>query len=653
MAAIAEVGDWIPGRRNRNRSETPGGNIARGHHVYGYWTYNDDGTKDQAFPLGMNHKVFPSQEKLISTAVWNPGKKTWTLLFTHFDLDFKNADPRWIVDGKISWPLVQEHLQMHEPKFFEAIVYVVMSTGGRGLSIVLSIAPFMLCEENRTIESRALHLQTMLIRVLNHHGLGADYSAAGLKRFMPNFKNPRRLIYENAIRRKLVENTRHFVIRELYEAYRSHVACIYIRKTERMESFLHPDFRVEKKLAKLYFQLDCVIAPGGIRNCSLKEICELAGMSPSSFYRSVLARADVVKWLEIRPLGGRKGYDLQFLGNSTYDARVQEILFGAAKPDDREVVSRPQVDFEPADVVDGERNSYLWQAAVKMKHALIPAETAVAALRIIASGVPGYGGRDSWSLRNPERICRSIYKCRPREGNSPVLRQLPGYLYVAVKQAEKQANQAKKAYAKNLDVGTPKGSTLFAVVPSSPEQEVSRFSSQAFPSHTPAGVRPGGTGAGQAPVQVVDTQLSEVNRDVSSTVPSTQVVDTEQSEIYPAASRAIFQLAPIAEPGSAADGMPTRGFTGIAALPQGQDASGSVRRDRAQKAEANWPVPPSELSDDQVDGEFSYQLMRVKLPGEMKIGILTQGFSGLTAAEVLARKLEYLEAFFKLETGHG
>jgi hypothetical protein len=547
MAAFAEVLEWKPGRRNRERPETPGGNIARGHHIYGYWTYNDDGSKDQAFPLGMNHKVFPSQEKLISTAVWNPGKKTWTLLFMQFDLDFKNANPKWILDGKISWPLVQEHLRVHEPKFFEAIVYAVMSTGGCGLSIVLSIAPFVLCDENRTIESRASHLQTMLIKMLNHHGLGADYSAAGLKRFMPNFKNPRRLIYENAIRRKWVENTRHFVVRELYLAYRDHIACIYIRKTERLESFLHPDFRVEKKLAKLYFQLDCVIAPGGIRNCSLKEICELTGMSPSSFYRSVLARADVLKWLEIKPLGGRKGYDLKFLGNPHYDARVQEILFGSAKPDHRETVSRPQVDSEPADVVDGERNTFLWQSAVKMKHALIPEETALAALRIIASGVPGYGGRDSWSLRNPERICRSIYKCRPREGNSPVLRQLPGYLYIAVKQAEKRANQAKKAYAKNLDVGTLLGSTLFAAVPSSPEREVSRFSSQAFPSHTPAGVRPGGTGAGQAPGQVVDTQLH-----------STQVVDTEQPEIYPAADRAIFEPAPqIAR--LVTGGMPTTG----------------------------------------------------------------------------------------------
>jgi hypothetical protein len=116
-----------------------------------------------------------------------------------------------------------------------------------------------------------------------------------------------------------------------------------------------------------------------------------------------------------------------------------------------------------------------------------------------------------------------------------------------VKQAEKRANQAKKAYAKNLDVGTLLGSTLFAAVPSSPEREVSRFSSQAFPSHTPAGVRPGGTGAGQAPGQVVDTQLH-----------STQVVDTEQPEIYPAADRAIFEPAPqIAR--LVTGGMPTTG----------------------------------------------------------------------------------------------
>jgi hypothetical protein len=132
---------------------------------------------------------------------------------------------------------------------------------------------------------------------------------------------------------------------------------------------------------------------------------------------------------------------------------------------------------------------------------------------------------------------------------------------------------------------------------------------------------------------VVDTQPFGINRDVSSIVPSTQVVDTEQPEIYPAAGRAIFESAsPIAEQGPIAGGSPTRG---------------------PHKAEGAWPVLPSELPDDQVEGEFSYQLMRAKLPGEIKIGILTEGFAGLTAAEALTRKREYLKAFLKLETGHG
>jgi hypothetical protein len=448
----------LPGRRNRRRSANPGGKKAAGHYVHGYWTIKPDGTKDKALPFLLNQRINPYSASLINTAVYNPGKQSWTLLFIHLDLDINNPnlDEKWLdAEGRISWDLVGPYLQEHEPKLFEAVGYVTRSTGGKGLALAIPVTPFVICDENAGIAARATHLQTILINVLNFHGLGADRSASGLKRFMPNFRNQDRLIYSNEERSRWVQNIRHFVIRELYIAYSKHPAVIYVRKTKRTGEFLHPDFRMERKLAKLLVHIDGMLGFGGTINMSQTEICRITGIDSASFYRSFLRRSDKVSWLHIEKLGGRKGYNLRYMGSYQLSNRAINILNGSAKPDEREIAHQSGDDFKPPEeVADGERNTWLWKTAAQLKHSLVPLDDALMAISILANRIPGAGGRGSWSLKNPEKICRSIYRNRPRSFEAPVLKLVPLHVTTAVAAVRNRRKTAKKTDEKNLDVGT-------------------------------------------------------------------------------------------------------------------------------------------------------------------------------------------------------
>ncbi|HYX38696.1 MAG TPA: hypothetical protein VE954_36795 [Oligoflexus sp.] len=302
-------------------------------------------------------------------------------------------------------------------------------------------------------------MQTLLIGVLNYHGMGADIAASGANRWMPNFRNPQKLLYANEARRRWVHNVRHFVISELYEAYRDHPAVVYIRKTERASQFLHPDFRMEKKLARLLIHIQGIIGFGGMINMSMRDICRISGMDQSSFYRSFLGRADKMRWLEIERLGGRRGYNLRCTPSIVLADRAAAIVEGRAHADEREVVSRPPSSGEtsclPDDVPDGQRNLWLYKAAVQMKHSLVPQADAEAAVRVLADRMPAQGG--SWSIRNAEPICRSIYRHQPRGPKSPILRLVPSHVSAAVATVATRRATAihnQSTHVKNLDVGT-------------------------------------------------------------------------------------------------------------------------------------------------------------------------------------------------------
>ena len=100
----------------------------------------------------------------------------------------------------------------------------------------------------------ALALQRKLGAILRSYGIGADPHSTGLKRDMPNWKNPAKLIDINHRRREEVESQRLRVVSELLNAVSRHPA-VYVKRSEHPERFLATDSRSEKGLAKLYEHL--------------------------------------------------------------------------------------------------------------------------------------------------------------------------------------------------------------------------------------------------------------------------------------------------------------------------------------------------------------------------------------------------------------
>ena len=83
---------------------------------------------------------------------------------------------------------------------YRYIVYMARSSGG-GLHIFLGISPLELGQpESATAERAARILQQRLIELFNSHGLGADPSAVGLRRYFANWRDPKKRLGDDDTR---------------------------------------------------------------------------------------------------------------------------------------------------------------------------------------------------------------------------------------------------------------------------------------------------------------------------------------------------------------------------------------------------------------------------------------------------------------------
>ena len=107
------------------------------------------------------------------------------------DIDAKDTDDKWLdAEGVIDWEKSLAFLQEKYPKIFQYTLFVVRSTGGKGMHIGLAISPIV--KDRKAGSDKTLFLakqaQIALIRLLKHQGFGADMSAVGVIRDLPNWR---------------------------------------------------------------------------------------------------------------------------------------------------------------------------------------------------------------------------------------------------------------------------------------------------------------------------------------------------------------------------------------------------------------------------------------------------------------------------------
>ncbi|RYZ84783.1 MAG: hypothetical protein EOP04_17325 [Proteobacteria bacterium] len=325
-------------------------------------------------------KVNDAQQKpyadLISSCYFNPKSKTWTCYGIPLDIDANITHVQYLNDdGSVAWPKVVDLLTTEIPALADAISDVTRSTGGKGFGLLIPISPLELKLSNHKAERKGRALQKIIILILKSYGIGADMSARGLKRDMPNWRNPLKQIDCNFRRREDVQSKGLPVISNLLKALSRHPA-VYSKRSEHPEKFLAIDSRSEAGLAKLYEHLLYEFSDPCLSFSEIQEITGLSRMCLTKFLR-----VSPPAWLISTYLGREEGYRLSLRPSPLLTARASQVL-------------RPEFSVNgsvcaPEDVEDGSRNEWLKQIILRMKWAGIEMKTAALVARDVALRIPG------------------------------------------------------------------------------------------------------------------------------------------------------------------------------------------------------------------------------------------------------------------------
>lgn len=386
------------------------------HYQFANWAY-DDG-KRFAAPVGGVAKDKRSEYSLISTAIKNAGSDTETLVWLHFDLDFKRADKKWRRDEMLDWPTMAETLSVAVPELFKYLTAVTRSSGGKGLGLALAVSPLELTPETGDVQKLAYRLQASIIRVLNYYGMGADEGARGLKRLMPNLFQPDRLLDRDEVTEAIVQTRRPRVIQQLLYVLRFHPALKAPSKASQSD-LLWGDIRVELPCARLYTDLLDSVGPWGSEQRTAQEIISRYGMSKNTAYKFL---SDPPKWLSVERIGG-EGYRLCIRPAPELTNRAYTLI--EAGGEGRAKGSFPSFATAaicaPEEVLDGDRNQWLVSVVLACKWKGVARTDLLAVLKDLVRLVPGY--QESRSLtRELQSIVRSLYHHRSSLiGSSPDL----------------------------------------------------------------------------------------------------------------------------------------------------------------------------------------------------------------------------------------
>lgn len=479
----------------------------------------------------------PETSDLISTTKANPSTGTETLYVIPFDFDFKRACERYKKDGALLWPAMASVLQESVPEVLNRITWVVKSTSGTGLGVGLAISPIELGRESTAkIEALARALQERLIQIFNFHGMGADEGAKGLVRWMPNFRDKRRLIDINEWAISAAERRRDQVILELIRATDGHEAFAYQKKSSQPNLYLYPkSVIVERKLALLYLDLLENYFGDHIQT-SCSDLIEKTSIAEKTV-RKILANPP--EWLAVKHLGGREGFLLSLKPVPSLTDRARELASEAEGSNGRNSLGRKmrKLLIHPSLVEDGDRYEWLGNVlwAVKLKG--VTQSQALSIARLVSAMVPDY--KESRALTSNLRASVKTFWTRrlldefgnPVIGSRPDL-PLPLWLeeaFSSITSAENMPSENRgKLFHRKARKGLEKqGSDLpdfhSSASPGSAPAGVSESNGygesvplRAKSSNPQSGARPVGFGGGPGPRRgVLETRMQDVDPDVS------------------------------------------------------------------------------------------------------------------------------------------
>lgn len=382
----------IQANRSKNR---PARGLAakklRSHYVLRNWSW-DNGERGEPKRAKNRYRA-----DLIETFYQNPATGTKTAHTLTLDLDWDKADPVWLTDGILDASKILEHLRQEEPEIAESITELVKSSSGRGLGVAIAISPIDVYRPAAARISQLANLvQERLIRIFNHYGLGADPAANGLCRTMPNFLNPRKLVYSNPSRRKSVDRAGVPVIQDLLRITNNHSLL------KSKDHLLWPHRGVERKLAKIYKHLE---SKSSCVSMTTDELCEFTGLSRVTALKVLNSPP---RWLIVSPRESKfDPWELWLHPKFDLLERAEELLSGPVKLGKR---ARYCLDM-PDQVEKGYRNKWVKTVCLILKWTGTSQADAERIMEALVKLVPQW--QTSNSCKRFLSILRSIYCYRP------------------------------------------------------------------------------------------------------------------------------------------------------------------------------------------------------------------------------------------------
>ncbi|MFK7822750.1 MAG: hypothetical protein AB8G05_01235 [Oligoflexales bacterium] len=331
------------------------------------------------------------------------------------DIDVKDTDKKWLDDeGRINWEKAVAFLQKNYLEIFSYLLFVVRSTAGKGIHLGIAISPIVKDGSEGSIKTAFLaqQAQEALIRLLRHHGLGADNAARGLVREVPNFRRhevskysqAKQLSYNKDIH-ALIKREGRNVITEILAITNKLKECRPKAKKDQ-EEILHPHKTTEARLAHLY--VDLFDNLGQSKCYTMAELIKLTQISRATLRNILVSRPKSrPKWLNVNYLNKSEGYELWINPEFGDIERAVKLI------ENPEYASTFLKDLKlPEEVEDGERNAWLSSAAIYYKwHGYSKHQTLIA-LNHHTKQIPGY--EDSRNCKSLTRIVGSVYRNQPQ-----------------------------------------------------------------------------------------------------------------------------------------------------------------------------------------------------------------------------------------------
>jgi len=337
----------------------------------------------------------------------------------------------WTKDdaGVMQWDLMRSALAQRLPELAHAITIVARSTSGKGLGLAIDISPLPLRESTAAAQRSALALQQRLIDFFREMGFGADAGAIGLRRKMPNWRDPAREVRDPleveraAERRRFIERTRLPVVSELH-------TLLDEDEEKNPRERLYRDARVERKLGIMLrwalgeFELPPASKwPDGIEvleripflsgarpTATVKQLVFLTGLS-DGFVRRLLQNPP--PWMRSEYVSREEGWRLEFpmtavllrlLDRAILLCDPRQHIFGRAH-------YGPKAFPRPETVRDGERNRWIFSLAILYRRIGLSEVAALDKVRLRIARIEGHDR--SRNCRQARHIVRSIYRRAP------------------------------------------------------------------------------------------------------------------------------------------------------------------------------------------------------------------------------------------------